>query len=103
MIDVSWWAVWRSGLAIRPVWTPGIDGALAPETLVTETWLHPVPVGAPGTFAPPGVGDPATRLDGSAPVTATDTLENATFLSLNQDPEGDMPRDVAYSADGTEA
>ena len=59
--------------------------AVATARLV-ETWAQPHPVAS----------TPVPSTEGSvAGVTST-------FLSMNQDPEGDMPRDAAYTPDGTQ-
>ncbi len=63
------------------------DGGSAP---IVETWLHPRPLALPDP-----VRSPAT------PSPAADGLETAAFLPLDQDPEGDMPREVAFLPDGS--
>ena len=52
------------------------DGDREPEV---QTWLAPRPVQAPGSAS----------------------FQAAGFLSVNEDPEGDMPRELAFTADGS--
>jgi YVTN family beta-propeller protein len=43
------------------------------------------------------------RANSTEPFGDTGIAADSDFLSVNQNPEGDMPREVAFSADGTEA
>jgi YVTN family beta-propeller protein len=83
-------------LALTAFFSTSPQGAASAPS-VSEDGAPFAPV--PQWFAAPR---PATaRLGDLHPGSSSPVTSSSTFLTLNQDPEGDMPRDVAFTPDGT--